>query len=77
MVWLEVYNEGKKMEDSQINRAFERYYTTKPSDEGSGLVLYISKIIVEQRMGGSIGLTNRSKGVSCIIKIPSEETAYE
>lgn len=77
MTCLEVSNEGRQLDEEQLKQAFDRYYTTKPRDEGTGLGLYISRLIVEQRMHGFIHLGNWEKGVRCDIEIPSEETALE
>ena len=77
MTCMEVSNEGRQLEESELRQAFDRYYTTKPPGEGTGLGLYISRLIVEQRMCGFIYLDNWEKGVRCVIEIPSEENNHE
>lgn len=69
---LEVYNAGTPIDDERLSQVFNQYYTTKPADEGTSLGLYISRIIIEKRMNGTIRLINRSRGVSCIIEIPTK-----
>ena len=69
---LEIYNEGNQIKEQQLSQVFDQYFTTKPTDKGTGLGLYISRIIIEKRMNGSICLVNRERGVSCIIEIPAE-----
>ena len=54
-------------------RQFEPYYTTKEAKGGTGLGLYISKQIVEERMEGRIFVDNVPEGVLCGILIPAEE----
>lgn len=77
MTCLRVSNEGRQLEESQLRQAFDRYYTTKSPSGGTGLGLYISRLIVEQRMRGGIHLDNWEKGVRCVMEIPSEETPSE
>lgn len=69
---LEVFNAGDPIPAEQLSKIFDQYYTTKPSDEGTGLGLYISRIIIEKRMNGTIRLVNTTGGVSCMIEIPTE-----
>lgn len=69
---LEIFNAGDPIPDEQLAKLFDQYYTTKSSDQGTGLGLYISRIIIEKRMNGTIRLINGGGGVSCIIEIPTE-----
>lgn len=51
------------------DRLFESYTTTKGS-AGTGLGLHLAKIIIEDKMGGSLGATNRDGGAEFTIKLP-------
>ena len=45
-----------------INRIFEPYFTTKDVNRGTGLGLYISKMIIENNMNGRISAKNVQDG---------------
>jgi signal transduction histidine kinase len=51
-------------------RIFERYVTTKGADVGTGLGLFIAKMIVEQRMQGTLTVCNVQQGACFCIELP-------
>ena len=55
---------------SIIDKVFNPYFTTKHKSKGTGLGLYILKILVEKSMKGSVSIQNRLEGVECTISIP-------
>ena len=55
---------------SIINKIFDPYFTTKTSCNGTGLGLYMNKIIVEENMQGQISVKNLKSGVQFTIFIP-------
>ena len=48
---------------------FNPYFTTKEQSGGTGLGLYIAKIIVEQKMNGTISVCNSTSGAKFSIVI--------
>lgn len=53
---------GGGIEESILERIFEPYFTTKEQGKGIGLGLYISKMIIEQHMGGTLRVHNGEHG---------------
>ena len=60
------------IEKEIVNKIFEPYFTTKESYNGTGLGLYMSKMIIEQNMRGHLSVQNISNGVIFCINIPIE-----
>lgn len=56
--------------ENLLKHIFESTFTTKPSDKGSGLGLYMSKIIVEEHCNGKIIAKNSDGGMLFTISIP-------
>ena len=55
-----------------IKRVFEPYYSTKHQYGGTGLGLYICKVIIEENMNGTIKVSNTDKGAQFIITLKKD-----
>ena len=51
-----------------LNRIFEPYFTTKSQGEGTGMGLYMSKMIIEKNMQGKLSVLNHKDGAEFTIK---------
>ncbi len=56
-----------------LERIFEPYFTTKHSSQGTGLGLFMSRMIVQKSFRGSLEAVNSLKGALFVIKIPLTE----
>jgi C4-dicarboxylate-specific signal transduction histidine kinase len=57
------------VEKEYMDLIFEPYFTTKESLKGTGLGLYMSKMIIEKNMGGELSVENTSDGAMFKVKI--------
>ncbi|CAI8195087.1 MAG: Sporulation kinase A [Arcobacter lacus] len=69
-VQIKIFNNCGNIPKDIIDRVFEPYFTTKFQEQGTGIGLYMSKIIIENNMNGLIEVRNIDDGVEFIIKLP-------
>ncbi|MCD8553421.1 PAS domain S-box protein [Seleniivibrio sp.] len=70
---LRVYvsdNAGGIPEDI-ADKVFDPYFTTKGPEQGTGIGLYMSKLIVKEHFKGKLTFNNVNDGVEFIIEIPA------
>ena len=72
-VIFDVKDNGKGISDERQDKIFEKYYTTKQGEGGSGLGLYIVKNLVVNHLNGTISFKNNETGGGCFsVTIPVE-----
>jgi len=69
---IQICDNAKGIEEKNIHRIFEPYFTTKHKSQGRGLGLYISKMIIEDGMNGELLVANNKSGACFTIKINKE-----
>ncbi|NPA73493.1 MAG: hypothetical protein GXO12_02165 [Epsilonproteobacteria bacterium] len=67
---LEVEDNGGGVPEGIKDFIFDPYFSTKLEKDGTGLGLYMSKIIVEEHCGGILSLENGESGALFRIKLP-------
>lgn len=67
---LNISDNGGGIEEEGLNKLFDPYYTTKGLASGTGLGLYVVKLIVEDLMQGKISACNNREGAAITIRLP-------
>ncbi|MBI5889813.1 MAG: HAMP domain-containing histidine kinase [Nitrosomonadales bacterium] len=67
---LSVEDNGGGIPEDILPRLFDPYFTTK--DQGSGIGLYMAKMIIERNMDGMIAAANIENGARFVLSIPME-----
>jgi signal transduction histidine kinase len=65
-----VEDNGGGIDMKKSKKIFNPYFTTKPAQSGTGLGLYILKLIVEDSMNGRVSVRNGEEGAIFTIEIP-------
>jgi len=64
---IEIYDNGNGISNKHIHKIFTPYFTTK--EDGTGLGLYMSKVIIEEHMKGEISVKSDITGTTFTIKL--------
>jgi len=70
--FVKIMDNGIGIDEKIMPRIFEPYFTTKEQGKGTGVGLYMAKMIIEQNMGGTITASNREGG-GAVFEIRFEE----
>jgi len=76
-VTISITDSGSGIEEAHLERVFEPYFSTK-SENGTGLGLYMAKMIVEEHMKGEIFVKNaQDLGARFCIVLPLQSVEQE
>ena len=70
---IEFQDNAGGIKEKNIYKIFEPYFTTKHKSQGTGLGLFMSKMICEKGLNGSLDVKSRKNMTTFTIKIPIEE----
>jgi len=68
---IRIHDNGGGIDAQCIDKIFEPYFTTKHKSQGTGIGLYMSKRIVEERIGGTISASNEGNSAVFSLHIPT------
>jgi len=69
-IYMEIEDNAGGIDPSVITKIFDPYFTTKENNDGTGLGLYMSKIIIEDHCHGKIEVSNGEKGAVFTLIFP-------
>ncbi|MEA2073004.1 MAG: cache domain-containing protein [Campylobacterota bacterium] len=67
---------GGGIEEGIMEKIFEPYFSTKDEKNGTGLGLYMSKMIIEEHMNAHLSVVNGSEGAEFSVEIPTYESGH-
>lgn len=71
---VKVQDNAGGVEDEYLDLIFEPYFTTKSASKGTGLGLYMAKMIIEKNMGGELSVENNDLGALFMIRLPIDSS---
>lgn len=72
-VKIALYNNGEALPEGMADKVFDPYFSTKRHKDGTGIGLYMTKMIIETNFNGKIRMCNIDGWVMTEIIIPSSE----
>lgn len=66
-----ICDDGVGIDQNKAQKIFDPYFTTKLDSGGTGIGLYMSKIIIEKNMGGKLSLAPSEVGACFEVELPN------
>jgi PAS domain S-box-containing protein len=72
-ITIKVTDNGTGISEENLSKVFDPYYTTKEEGKGTGIGLYMAKMVIERHNGGKITVANgEERGAVFEISIPTD-----
>ena len=71
-ILISIEDNGGGIADELLEKIFDPYFSTKESQNGVGLGLYMAMVIITQHLKGTIEVTNTSEGARFDVLIPKK-----
>lgn len=71
-LYIDILDNAGGIDNDIIDKIFEPYFTTKHKSQGTGLGLYMAKMIIENGLKGKLSVQNKAEGACFTIQIPKE-----
>ena len=70
---VKISDNGGGIPENIMNMIFDPYFTTKEEGKGTGIGLYMSKVIIEDHMNGYVEVQNNNGGAEFRITTPAAQ----
>ena len=72
VVFVEVYDNAGGIKEENLEKVFDPYFTTKHKSQGTGLGLYMAKMITQKGLEGELNVCNKQEGASFQVILKKE-----